>query len=86
MLSLKLPITHVQCVELFFFALGFHYKASGSALSLERRIDHDGHSLAITAAGTVAAAGVPPWNWRDPSANGTLIILCLFHSIDCEGG
>lgn len=35
-------------------------------LNLERRLDHDGHPLAITTADAVAAAGVPPWNWRDP--------------------
>lgn len=35
-------------------------------LNLERRLDHDGHPLAITTADAVAAAGVPPWNWREP--------------------
>ncbi|OVA17567.1 SANT/Myb domain [Macleaya cordata] len=40
-------------------------EASGrSNLNLERRLDHDGHPLAITAADAVAANGVPPWNWR----------------------
>lgn len=39
-------------------------------LNLERRLDHDGHSLAITTADEVAATGVPPWNWRDPPGNG----------------
>lgn len=42
-------------------------------LNLERRLDHDGHPLAITTADAVAAAGVPPWNWRDPPpGNGNL--------------
>eukprot|EP00262_Sarcandra_glabra_P012867 TRINITY_DN3410_c0_g1_i1.p1 TRINITY_DN3410_c0_g1~~TRINITY_DN3410_c0_g1_i1.p1 ORF type:complete len:252 (-),score=41.04 TRINITY_DN3410_c0_g1_i1:266-988(-) len=41
-----------------------------STLNLERRLDHDGHPLAITAADAVAANGVPPWNWRDASSNG----------------
>ncbi|XP_058102160.1 trihelix transcription factor GT-1-like [Magnolia sinica] len=46
-------------------------EASGrSTLNLERRLDHDGHPLAITAADAVAANGVPPWNWRDTPANG----------------
>lgn len=45
--------------------------ASGrSALNLERRLDHDGHPLAITAAEAVAASGVPPWNWRETPGNG----------------
>ncbi|OVA20472.1 SANT/Myb domain [Macleaya cordata] len=41
-----------------------------STLNLERRLDHDGHPLAITAADTVAGSGVPPWNWRDTPGNG----------------
>ncbi|KAJ8615666.1 hypothetical protein MRB53_035038 [Persea americana] len=41
-----------------------------STLNLERRLDHDGHPLAITAADAVTANGVPPWNWRDAPANG----------------
>ncbi|KAL9390189.1 hypothetical protein Peur_018794 [Populus x canadensis] len=39
-------------------------------LNLERRLDHDGHPLAITAADAVAASGVPPWNWRETPGNG----------------
>ncbi|KAJ6771531.1 hypothetical protein OIU74_017883 [Salix koriyanagi] len=39
-------------------------------LNLERRLDHDGHPLAITAADAVAAGGVPPWNWREAPGNG----------------
>ncbi|KAE8713500.1 Trihelix transcription factor GT-1 [Hibiscus syriacus] len=46
-------------------------EASGRpTLNLERRLDHDGHPLAITAADAVAASGVPPWNWREASGNG----------------
>ncbi|XP_020593209.1 trihelix transcription factor GT-1-like isoform X2 [Phalaenopsis equestris] len=49
----------------------FSEKASGrSALNLERRLDPDGLPLAITSADAAAAGGVPPWNWRDTSANG----------------
>lgn len=45
--------------------------ASGRpTLNLERRLDHDGHPLAIAAADAVAASGVPPWNWRETSGNG----------------
>ncbi|KAJ4972696.1 hypothetical protein NE237_005870 [Protea cynaroides] len=46
-------------------------EASGrSTLNLERRLDHDGHPLAIAAADAVAAGGVPPWNWRETPGNG----------------
>ncbi|KAK9277107.1 hypothetical protein L1049_006646 [Liquidambar formosana] len=46
-------------------------EASGrSTLNLERRLDHDGHPLAITAADAIAASGVPPWNWRETPGNG----------------
>ncbi|XP_021892610.1 trihelix transcription factor GT-1-like isoform X2 [Carica papaya] len=46
-------------------------EASGrSTLNLERRLDHDGHPLAITAADAVAASGVPPWNWRETPGSG----------------
>lgn len=47
-------------------------EASGRpTLNLERRLDHDGHPLAITTAEAVAATGVPPWNWREtPPENG----------------
>ncbi|KAL6969320.1 Trihelix transcription factor GT-1 [Sarracenia purpurea var. burkii] len=46
-------------------------EASGRpTLNLERRLDHDGHPLAITAADTVAATGVSPWNWRETPVNG----------------
>ncbi|XP_043725404.1 trihelix transcription factor GT-1-like [Telopea speciosissima] len=41
-----------------------------SALNLERRSDHDGHPLAITAAEAVGGSGVPPWNWRETPGNG----------------
>ncbi|XP_008222025.1 PREDICTED: trihelix transcription factor GT-1-like isoform X1 [Prunus mume] len=45
--------------------------ASGRpTLNLERRLDHDGHPLAITAADAVTASGVPPWNWRETPGNG----------------
>ncbi|XP_022733623.1 trihelix transcription factor GT-1-like isoform X2 [Durio zibethinus] len=45
-------------------------EASGRpALNLERRLDHDGHPLAITPADAVAASGVPPWNWRETPGN-----------------
>ncbi|XP_024009039.1 trihelix transcription factor GT-1 [Eutrema salsugineum] len=40
------------------------------ALNLERRLDHDGHPLAITTVDAVAANGVPPWNWRETPGNG----------------
>ncbi|KAL4347189.1 hypothetical protein GQ457_17G014050 [Hibiscus cannabinus] len=46
-------------------------EASGRpTLNLERRLDHDGHPLAIAAADAVAASGVPPWNWRETPGNG----------------
>ncbi|XP_010248872.1 PREDICTED: trihelix transcription factor GT-1-like [Nelumbo nucifera] len=44
--------------------------AGRSTLNLERRLDHDGHPLAITTADAVAATGVPPWNWRETPGNG----------------
>ncbi|KAJ6807412.1 trihelix transcription factor GT-1-like [Iris pallida] len=37
---------------------------------LEQRLDHDAHHLAITTADAPAGNGLPPWNWRDASANG----------------
>ncbi|KAI3728378.1 hypothetical protein L6452_17012 [Arctium lappa] len=40
------------------------------ALNLERRLDQDGHPLAITAADTMAATGVSPWNWRETETPG----------------
>lgn len=46
-------------------------EANGRAtLNLERRLDQEGHPLAITAADTVAASGVSPWNWRETPGNG----------------
>ncbi|KAK1313770.1 Trihelix transcription factor GT-1 [Acorus calamus] len=46
-------------------------EASGrSALDPKRCSDHDGHTLAITAADAVVANGVSPWNWRETTANG----------------
>lgn len=54
--------------------LGVHSAASGRpTLNLERRLDHDGHPLAITTAEAVAANGVPPWNWRETPGNGWFI-------------
>ncbi|GAV91352.1 Myb_DNA-bind_4 domain-containing protein [Cephalotus follicularis] len=44
--------------------------SSRQTLNLERRLDHDGHPLAITGADAVAASGVPPWNWRETPGNG----------------
>ncbi|ONK71138.1 uncharacterized protein A4U43_C04F5100 [Asparagus officinalis] len=40
-----------------------------SPLNLERRLDHEGHPLAITSV-DATASGVPPWNWRDTPTNG----------------
>ncbi|PKA50069.1 Trihelix transcription factor GT-4 [Apostasia shenzhenica] len=40
-----------------------------SPLNQDRNFDRDPETLAITAADTVAAAGIPPWNWKDTSAN-----------------
>ncbi|KAA3462688.1 Trihelix transcription factor GT-1-like protein [Gossypium australe] len=49
----------------------FWYAASGRPiLNFERRLDHEGHPLAIAAADAVAASGVPPWNWRETPGNG----------------
>ncbi|KAF8378149.1 hypothetical protein HHK36_029486 [Tetracentron sinense] len=46
-------------------------EASGrSTLNLERRLDHDGNPLIITAVDPIAASGVPPWNWRETPVNG----------------
>ncbi|PKI78347.1 hypothetical protein CRG98_001290 [Punica granatum] len=46
-------------------------EASGRpTLNLDRRLDHDGHPLAITPADAVAANGVPPWNWRETPGSG----------------
>ncbi|KAL2455198.1 Trihelix transcription factor GT-4 [Abeliophyllum distichum] len=39
-------------------------------VNVERRLDHDGHPLAITAADAVGASGASPWNWRETSGNG----------------
>uniref|UniRef100_A0A0D9W6F0 Myb-like domain-containing protein n=1 Tax=Leersia perrieri TaxID=77586 RepID=A0A0D9W6F0_9ORYZ len=45
-------------------------EASGrSLLSVEDRLEPDGHPLALTA-DAVATNGVNPWNWRDTSTNG----------------
>ncbi|GMH20771.1 hypothetical protein Nepgr_022613 [Nepenthes gracilis] len=41
-----------------------------TTLNLERRLDHDGHPLAITAADTVGASGVPPSFWREAPGDG----------------
>ncbi|CAA0833150.1 Trihelix transcription factor GT-1 [Striga hermonthica] len=41
-----------------------------STLNLERRLDHDGHPLALAAADTVGASGVSPWNWRETPGTG----------------
>ncbi|KNA16139.1 hypothetical protein SOVF_091750 [Spinacia oleracea] len=39
-------------------------------LNLERRLDNEGHPLAITAADDVTGGGCPPSFWRDTPANG----------------
>lgn len=44
--------------------------SSRSTLNLERRLDHEGHPLAIAATDGVTASEVPPWNWRETSGNG----------------
>ncbi|XP_047962192.1 trihelix transcription factor GT-4-like isoform X1 [Salvia hispanica] len=41
-----------------------------STLNLERRLDQEGHPLAITAADAVGASGVSPWNWRETPGSG----------------
>ncbi|GMH01525.1 hypothetical protein Nepgr_003364 [Nepenthes gracilis] len=46
-------------------------EANGRTTSnLERRLDHDGHPLAITAADAVCASGVPPSFWREGPGDG----------------
>lgn len=52
--------------------INFSPKGNGkSSLNLERRLDHDGHPLAIASVDAVPANGVSPWNWRDATANGS---------------
>ncbi|KAL0921378.1 hypothetical protein M5K25_008442 [Dendrobium thyrsiflorum] len=41
-----------------------------SALNQDSHLDHERDSLAITAADAVTPNGIPPWNWKDNSANG----------------
>ncbi|KAF6161381.1 hypothetical protein GIB67_009260 [Kingdonia uniflora] len=41
-----------------------------SSLNLERRLDHEGHPLAITVSDTVEANELPSWNWRATPGNG----------------
>lgn len=48
----------------------WHTGNGRSALNLERRLDHEAHPLAITAADAVGASGVSPWNWRETPGNG----------------
>lgn len=84
---LRLCLLQIGCLSAFqvqIFSLkiwepnAFACFAAGgrSTLNLERRLDHDGHPLAITAADAVTANGVPPWNWRDAPANGKLFANC----------
>lgn len=47
-----------------------HTANDRSALNLERRLDHEGHPLAITAAEAVGASGASPWNWRETPGSG----------------
>lgn len=54
------------------------YLANGrSPLNMDRPLEHDRHPLAITAAEAVAASGVNPWSWRDPSVNGKVLVCLL---------
>ena len=39
-------------------------------MNLERSLDHEEHSLAITAADAVAGGGVPASFWRETPGNG----------------
>lgn len=52
-----------------------HLGSDRSPLNLDRSIEHDRHPLAIMAADAVAASGVPPWNWRDTSVNGNVLVM-----------
>lgn len=58
-----------------FYCMGLFTASDRSAVNLERRLDHEGDPLAITAADAVVASGVPPWNWRDPPGNGNVTDL-----------
>ncbi|KAL2543335.1 Trihelix transcription factor GT-4 [Abeliophyllum distichum] len=40
-----------------------------STLNLERRLDHDGLPLALTAADAIGAGAVSPWSWRETPGN-----------------
>ncbi|KAH0855559.1 hypothetical protein HID58_007903 [Brassica napus] len=55
------------------------------ALNLERRLDHDGHPLAIATVDAVAANGVPPWNWRETPGNGNFFIYVIQAGGDSHG-
>lgn len=59
-----------------------------SALNLERRLDHEGHSLALPSNDTVVENGMHSWGWRDPMTNsgdrtygGKVIIVKLADAI-----
>lgn len=59
-----------MCFDKCFFFPIYVLGNGRPALNLERRLDHDGHPLAITTVDAVAANGVPPWNWRETPGNG----------------
>ncbi|CAO2829415.1 unnamed protein product [Amaranthus hypochondriacus] len=41
-----------------------------TTLNLERRVDHEGHPLAITTTDAVTGGGIPPSFWRETPGNG----------------
>ena len=51
----------------------FSITANGrTTLNLERRVDHEGHPLAITTTDAVTGGGIPPSFWREAPGNGKL--------------
>lgn len=69
MLIFIVELKVTMCGGIYF--LNFWCTENGRpTLNLERRLDHDGHPLAITAADAVTGSGVSPWNWRETPGTG----------------
>ncbi|KAK9119997.1 hypothetical protein Scep_018090 [Stephania cephalantha] len=59
-----------SCLTRDSFYLGLDDGSISFGQMEERRLDHEGHPLAIAEADTVGTDGVNPWNWREASGNG----------------
>lgn len=68
-----------------YYSNTWHSATGGQTFNSENHLDLDGYPLPITTADTIAANGVPTWNWSETPLNSKLFVLCVLDHDERRG-